>query len=281
MSFLTRPAGLYPNVPNEEYHRGLQTDPRPLSSTLAKNLLRKLPADAKWELENGEYKDSYDFGTAVHELILEGELKTVIEIHHDSYRSTAAKEERDDARFNGLTPMLSHRLDEARAMADAVRSDPEVMKLLGTGGDAEISALCEIEGVPVQTRYDYLRLPGDGYRGYMLDLKTSAESAAPRDFMRNGAVYGYHIQAALYRMALAELGFPDLPFFWLVVSTKKPYAHSIIQASEADLKTGEDMAYTALDKWADIIKNGWPTNTPIIQSSFPTWTKYEIEDIDA
>lgn len=281
MTLLTRPAGLYPGIPNKEYHEGLQTDPRPLSSTLAKNLLRSLPSDARYELEHGEWKDSYDFGAAVHELILEGELKTVVELKYDSYRTNAAKDQRDEARRAGGIPMLSHRLDEARAMADAVRSDPEVMKLLSTGGYAEISALCEIEGVPVQTRYDYLRLPDDTHRGYILDLKTTGESAAPRDFQRNGAVYGYHIQAALYRMALAELGYPDLPFFWLVVSTKKPYAHSIIQASEMDLKTGEALARLALEIWGDIIRDGWPKSTPIIQSSFPMWTHYEIEDLDS
>ena len=46
--------GLHEDIPADVYHAGL-ANPRPLSSTLAKNLLRKLPEEARWELEQGEH----------------------------------------------------------------------------------------------------------------------------------------------------------------------------------------------------------------------------------
>ena len=272
---MSRKPGFYPDVPAEEYHEGLQQDPRPLSSTLAKDLLRKLPAEAKWTLEHGEHKVAYDEGRAIHELILEGDLKTIVELPFDSWRTKASQEAKGSAYLDGLTPMLPRDLDPIRHLAATVRANPDVNALVTSGGQAELSALATIDGVPVQARYDYLRLPDDTHRGFILDLKTVARSASPRDFMRNAASYGYHIQAAFYQMVLEALGHPDVPFFWLVVSKQEPHAHSIIQASSEDLQVGRDLAYRALEIWESILKDGWPTNTPITQSALPAWILYE------
>ena len=273
-----RGPGLYPGIPAKVYHAGLST-PRPLSSTLAKNLLRKLPEEALWELEHGERKDSYDFGTAAHELILQGELQTAVELPFDSFRTKAAQEARDEARLGGLTPFTEGKLDDVRRMADVVRAKPENASLLGTGGQAEVSALVECDGIMLQTRYDYLRLPDEKHSGYILDLKTVAGSAAPRDFLRNAAGYGYHIQAAMYVKVLELLGYGTLPFIWLVASKQEPYASSLIQAQPDDLQIGGGLLEIAERKWAHIIENGWPTTTGITQAGMPGWIEYEAEEL--
>ena len=269
--------GIYPDIPAKVYHAGLTT-PRPLSSTLAKNLLRKLPEEALWELEHGEHKDAYDFGTAAHELILQGELQTAVELPFDSFRSKAAQEARDEARVEGLTPFTEGKLDDVRRMADVVRAKPENASLLGTGGQAEVSALVECDGIMLQTRYDYLRLPDETHEGFILDLKTVADSAHPRDFMRNGAVYGYHIQAAMYQLVLQLLGYPKLPFIWLVVSKQEPYASSLIQASQVDLEVGQLMLTQAIIRWK-AVQAGKQHGAGITQSFFPAWIQYEAEEL--
>ena len=271
--------GLHPDIPNDVYHAGL-ANPRPLSSTLAKNLLRKLPEEARFELEHGEHKESYDLGTAEHELILQGGFQTVAELDFDSYRSKDAQTARDNARAEGKTPLLGKKLDSVKAMADAVRSKPDNAALLDSGGMAEVSALVEYAGVPLQTRYDYLQLPRDGKGGFILDLKTVAGSADQREFLRNAASYGYHIQAAMYQKVLELLGYGRLPFIWLVVSKKEPYASNLIQAQPDDLEIGAGMFEIAVKKWGQIIKNGWPQTTGIRQAGMPKWIEYEAGEIE-
>ena len=273
-----RGPGLYPWIPNAEYHRGL-VDPRPLSSTLAKNLVRMLPEEARWHQEHGEYKQSFSEGTAAHELILQDGFQTVVEMPYDSWRSKEAREARDAAQAEGLTPMLTAQLHNVKAMAEAVRSKPDNAQLLGTGGEAEVSALVEHDGIMLQTRYDYLRLPNEKHSGYILDLKTVAGSAAPRDFLRNAAGYGYHIQAAMYVKVLELLGYGKLPFIWLVASKQEPYASSLIQVQPDDLQIGGGLLEIAERKWAQIIENGWPTTTGITQAGMPGWIEYEAEEL--
>ena len=271
--------GLHEDIPADVYHAGL-ANPRPLSSTLAKNLLRKLPEEARFELEQGEHKESYDLGTAAHELILQGGFQAVAELPFDSFRSKDAQAARDEARNDGLTPLLSKQLEAVKAMADAVRSKTDNKALLESGGMAEVSALVEYEGIPLQTRYDYLQLPRDGKGGFVLDLKTVAGSADQREFLRNAATYGYHIQASMYQKVLELLGYGRLPFIWLVVSKKEPYASNLIQAQADDLEIGAGMFEIAVKKWANIIENGWPTTTGIRQAGMPKWIEYEAEELD-
>ena len=271
--------GLHPGIPAHVYHAGLTRDPRPLSSTLAKNLLRTLPAEARWHLENHEDKPAYATGTAIHELLLQGELQTIVEFPYDSWRTKEAREARDGALIEGATPMLTKDLDQAREIVAAARGNTDVTRLLDASGHAEISALATIEGVPVQARYDYLAEPAtETGAGYIVDVKTVAGSAHPDQFNRAAATYGYHIQAALYRRVLEELGHGELPFYWIVISKQEPYAASVIKASEIDLMTGSELVDRALNIWRDVIKHGWPATTGITESSLPAWAHYEVED---
>lgn len=275
---MTRTPGLYPGIPHAEYHAGLTPHPRPLSSTLAKNLLRTLPEEARWNLEHHEDKPAYATGTAIHELLLQGELQTIVEFPYDSWRTTEAREARDGALIEGATPMLTKDLDQAREIVEAARENPAARSLLDADGDTEVSALCEIRGVPVQARYDKLVMPANGDRGLIVDVKTVAGSAHPDQFNRAAANYGYHIQAALYRRVLEKLGHGELPFYWIVISKQEPYAASVIKASEIDLMTGSELVDRAIGIWRNILEHGWPATTGITESSLPAWAHYEVED---
>ena len=269
--------GIYPDIPAKVYHAGLST-PRPLSSTLAKNLLTMLPEEALWELEHGEHKDSYDFGTAAHELILQGELKTAIELPFESFRTREAKEAKAEAESQDLTAFATGKLDEVRGMADVVLAKGENAGLLGSGGQAEVSALVECDGIMLQTRYDYLRLPDETHEGFILDLKTTTGSASPSAFNKVAGKYRYHVQAAMYQWVLQLLGYPKLPFIWLVVSKNKPYASSLIQASQTDLETGQLCLNDAINKWK-AVQSGKTASSGITQSSLPAWIQYEAEEL--
>ena len=83
----------------------------------------------------------------------------------------------------------------------------------------------------------------------------------------------------MYVKALELLGYGRLPFIWLVISKREPYASNLIQAQPDDLEIGAGMFEIAVKKWANIIENGWPTTTGIRQAGMPKWIEYEAEEL--
>lgn len=274
---MTEQPGLIFDLPADEYHAGLRHDPKPLSSTFAKELISKSPYEAKF----AERKDSPAFaiGRAIHELVLEGEYKTIFPCDVSDWRTKAAKELKAQAEADGLTPMKLSELEHVEAIAKAVREHPIARDLLSEGA-AEVSALVEDDGLFEQARFDWLRV--DGARPLIVDLKTVAGTANPRDFNKTIANYGYHLQAAMYADVLQRALKLDIEpgYAWIVVSKEKPYAVSVVKASKATMQTGYLLYAKAREIYRESVETGiWRGYDEVTESELPNWAEYQAEEI--
>lgn len=259
--------GIYDGVSNSEYHIDAA-----LGSSSLKTLATRTPAHWKFESEHPVHKEAYDVGTAVHELVLEGEFKTVVELEYDSYRTKAAQGDRDKAYTDGLTPMLSRDLVEVHAIAESVMRNPLAANAF-TGHIAEQSFFWEEEGQMYKVRPDARK------QGLIVDLKT-CQSASPNDFPRTGYDFGYFISAAMYVDGVKELTGEDHAFAFVNVEKSAPYLTSVTEFDAEALAYGRQMIARAkrifreckaADKWP-----GYPAFTTV---SLPKWATYQLEDM--
>ena len=272
-------AGLHEDISNAHYHRGLLSDPKPLSSSMAKTLVTKSPAEFKWESEHRVEKDVFDAGTAVHELVLEGEFKSVVVLDFDDYKTKAAQTAKKETYAAGLTPMLERDLVDVRAMAKAVKASKLASSVFAQGRP-EVSALVQDpeSGIWLQARFDWLSL---GKRPRIADLKTSAKGANPRSFRREIADRHYHLSMAFYRRVLMLLGYDDPQLMFVVVGKTAPHLTSVFDISVSDRIVGDLLVSKAIATYAACLAtDSWPGfDTEIHATSLPAWAGYEAEEI--
>lgn len=283
MTTTTLEPGLHLDIPNAAYHRGLTSDPRPLSSSMAKTLVTKSPAEFRWEQANRVDRTAFDEGQAVHELVLEGGFKTIDVLPFDSWRTKESQAAKAESYAAKRHPMLEKDLAPIFAMAGAVTSSPLAAAAF-TNGKPEVSALVmdPTYGIPLQARFDWLRLPEWGAdRVAIPDLKTSIKGANPRSFNREMADRHYHLSAAFYRRVLMLLGYdaPDLEF--VVVGKSAPHLVSVNKVSESDRIIGDFLVEKAIATYATCLeRDEWPGfDDRIHHTSMPQWATHEAEDI--
>lgn len=272
--------GLHYGIPNVAYQAGL-TDPHPLQSTSAKNLITGSPAEFIYHRDNRVERSHFDAGQAVHELVLEGQFTSVEVLEFDNWRTKASQEAKLAAYAAGRTPMLERDLENVYAMAASVKASPLAQSVLANG-KPEVSALAvDTEtGLTLQARFDWLR-DLDRPRPMIVDLKTTAKGANPRSFNREAAEYRYHFSASFYSRVLKALGYPEPAFIWLVVGKDAPHSVSVIEYSEVDRTAGDVLVDHALRLYAECMESGiWPGyDTQIHQSSLPAWAHDEADDL--
>ena len=258
--------GVYP-VPEEAYHR----DRGSLSVSGAKLLLPpSCPAKFKHRMDNPPApKRHFDFGHLVHLLVL-GDGVDTVEIDADSYRTKAAREQRDAAHAAGKIPVLvgdgandsfGAELAHAQAMADKVMADPEAGPLFERGHAERSLYWTEPEsGVRLRGRTDWLTMVGD--RLTCVDLKTST-TANPAELERKFWQHCYHMQFAWYRRLLIELGMSDDPdFVFVVVEKDAPYAVTVVEYDAEALAEGQRLNRQAIDLYARCREaDDWPEYT--------------------
>lgn len=282
MTTITEP-GLYLDVPNEEYHRGLLANPKPLSSSMAKSLVVKCPAEFRWEQENPYQSTAFDEGQAVHELVLEDGFKTIDVHHYDAWRTKEAKAARAASYDARRHPLLAHEVEPLVTMATAVKRSPLAAAEL-SHGRPEVSLLVHDpeHDVPLQARVDWLRLPEWGAdRPAIVDLKTTVLGANPRSFNREIAERRYHLSMAFYRRVLMLLGY-DAPLLrFVAVSKRQPHMVSVHEVSESDRIVGDLLVNKAIATYAACLASGeWPGyDTQIHPTDMPAWATYEAESI--
>lgn len=281
MSAVVDGPGLYPDISNEDYHRGLLADPKPLSASMAKALVTKSPAEFRYEQANRVEKDAFDEGQAVHELVLEGGFRTIDVFEFDSWRTKEAQAAKAESYLAHRRPMLRKDIGNIEAMANAVRSS-ELASSVFTQGRAEVSALTAdpSTGTTLQARFDWLRLPETG-RPIIGELKTTAKGANPRAFNREIADRHYHLAAAFYSRVLRLLGYADPAFVFVAVSKTAPHLVSVMEMSVKDRQIGDLLVDKAIATYtACLATDTWPGyDTQIHHSDLPIWATYEAEDI--
>ncbi|MBW3068947.1 hypothetical protein GZ998_05395 [Actinomyces sp. 594] len=262
-----RAPGIYLGVSERDYHSDAST----LSSTGAKRLL-DCPARFRWEQDHPKpYTPAFELGHAVHATVL-GVGAELVVVDADSWRTRAAREARDEALAEGLTPLLRSEHEQVLAMRRALAEHPVAGPLFErTDRVCESSVYWEDgpTGVPCRARPDWLSED----HGLIVDLKTTSRSAAPGEFGRLAAQFGYHLQAEWYVEAVQAVTGVEPAFVHVVQETTPPYLVSVVQLDAEALRVGAEQAEMARRTWAECQATGrWPGYAPRIHSAYlPGW----------
>lgn len=251
---ITEP-GVY-DIPDYLYHQD-PVEGGSLSSTGARRLLPpSCPAKFKWLIDHPEHKDIFDFGKAAHHAVL-GVGPEIVVLDHDSWRTNAAKSDRDAARAAGLVPLLAEDADVVSEMAAAIRRHPKAGRLFQPGrGAAEQTLVWRSGEIMRRARLDWLQGP------LIVDYKTTdrADDAA---CIRSMFTFGYHQQGDFYVDGATELGLiPDggRARFLLVFQEKTaPYLVNVIEPDREALLWGGVLNDKANHVYRRCVESGeWP-----------------------
>ena len=272
--------GLYPDIPEDEYHR----DPvagGSLSVTSSRLLLPpSVPAKFKWAREHPHVSTkAMDLGTVVHALGL-GTGPEIIELDYEDWRTKAAKEQRDAYADEGCLVMLRKDYLEAKAIADALLAHPTAGALLD-GIDPEVSmfAVDPEFGIWLRGRADAMTMAYS--MPTVVDVKTTKD-ASPAGFAKSVADFGYHRQDPWYRQLWAAiLGCdPDeIDFVFAVVETEPPYLVATYRVDAAALDIGREQNRIAREVYADCTESGiWPGYSEEIEDlELPYYKRRQME----
>lgn len=270
--------GLYPNVPEAEYH----ADPVVGGSLSVSGAKLLLQAPAKYDYARHHPHKStkaMDLGTTVHGLVL-GTGAEIAVLDFPDWRTNEAKKARLAAVELDCVPMLAKDYDEAKAIADAVLSHPTAGGLF-TEGDAEVSMFWRNEefGIWLRGRADYMTYFGE--TPTIVDFKTTADGS-PEEFARSVYKYGYHRQDPHYREGWAVLlgcDPDDIDFVFVAVETEAPYCLAQYRVIPADVDRGREQNRIARERYRDCMKSGrWPGYSEEIEDlELPAYGRQRID----
>ncbi|GAB3223516.1 hypothetical protein GCM10027586_12890 [Kineococcus gypseus] len=276
--------GVYPDMPESVYHAD-PVEGGSLSSTGARKLLQ-CPARFRHEQLHGQpHRAVFDRGHAAHRLVL-GVGAELVPLPFDDWRTSAAREARDNAHADGLVPLLAAEHEQVQAMAEAIRRHPIAGPLFTPGsGLPELSLLWQDRvGVAKRARLDWLRPPPPaGGRAIIADYKTTPD--ASKDAIRRTiARYGYHQQGAWYCDAVQALNLDRDPAFLLVFQeVTAPYVVTVAQLAPTTQLIGAELNAKATALYLECTRTGhWPGYSEDIELvSLPDWEirKHEEENL--
>ncbi len=295
---VVREPGLY-RMTAGQYHADPCPEPS-LSSSCIRTLLERTPLHA-WTAHpklgaqpvEGEPADDEEstpamvLGTVVHSLLL-GAGKRWCVLDHDSFRTKAAKLDRDCALSRGDVPILRHRFERASAIAKGGR---HAIAQLDGGAHALANNLPEVvaiwkeeidlgagEVITVWCRSMMDLCPTAPDRGWWTvgDLKTTAEILRPDALARKMIGDGYDIQAAWYRRgfeALHPFAQGRTAFRFYFVETAPPFLAVAAGCSGMMESSGEQKVMAGLGIWARCLADahfpGYPTE--VLRLEPPTY----------
>lgn len=219
----------------------------------------------------------FDIGTAAHGLILEGEAKICV-IEADDWRGKVAKEERDTARENGLTPLLRKHYEAVKKMVSVARSfmlECEIAPLIADG-EPELTMIWQEGEFWFRARPDLWSRD----RQIMVNYKTS-ESAEPSAFIRRMPSLGYDLSAAFYERGARALGHQSEEFF-IVQETTPPYSCSLVGLDPAYKEIAAKKLDYAMELWKNALSadrwNAYPLRT--VYATPTPWQLADAEELD-
>ena len=242
------------------------------SSSVAKELIARSPLHAKSAVGKKPTK-AMDRGSIIHRLVLGKGAEYVI-VNYGDWRSKAAQTERDNARAQGLVPVLGCDFEDYAMASERIR-----VQLADRGivldGESEL-AIEWIEETPhgpvtCKGMLDHC-WPEDGL---ILDLKIT-ENAAPSACERTAENLGYAVQWAAYSRALAALD-PGLAgrvgFAFAFCEPDDPWAINVTEPDGVFQQLGTQRWLRAVSTWAECQKaNYWPGYGQAVNPlTAPTW----------
>jgi hypothetical protein len=241
-----------------------------------------------------DHSDASDIGTIAHDLLLGGEGRICV-IEPADYRSKPTKDNpdgaipvgwtngairaaRDEARANGLTPILAGAMAGARTMAKVARDFIDHSEVAGVfdAGEGEVSMLYERDGVWFRARTDWM----NHERKIKLHYKTTTATANPESFSRLAVGAGYDVSLAFYRMVFEGLTQQkDWQHVILAQEQSAPYACSLLSLDPAAWAIAVDKVNRAVRAWSYCVTEGqWPAFSGRIHYVTPTpWALAEAE----
>lgn len=261
-------AQLLKGVTHAQYHQDdLPGSPR-FSRSIAVQLLQQSPLHA-WSShpklggqpieepeEDAQVQARMDTGSLLHMLLLGAGVEVAV-VDADSWRTNAAKNAREEARANGLLPVLAGKYYAAQVTAKAIRESLRRYGVHLEAYEAEATALWESGGVASRARMDLLNLG----LGEVADLKV-VDRINLRAFEASVERYGLDIQAASYTEAV-ETCHPAIAgrvsFEFLLVERLPPHDVAIVTLSPALVDLGGQKWRRARSTWARCLESGvWP-----------------------
>lgn len=253
--------GCHLNVPESEYHADCCPEPS-LSRSIIKLLIDTTPAHAKMAHPrlNPDYKEEekviFDIGSAAHALLLQG-LDMAVVVDAEDWRTKAAREARDEARAQGLYPLLKDKYADVKAMVEAAENalylneDYPGIKILD--GDSEVTYVWKEGETWLRCRTDFRYT-----KRYNLvwDYKTTSTSADPNEYSRLIVNNGLDIQDAFYRRGVKAIEGVEPTFILLVQETFAPYLCSFIALPPQFKAMGEEKVERGIDLWRRCMKTG-------------------------
>jgi PDDEXK-like uncharacterized protein DUF3799 len=259
-----------------QYHADELGDQPTLSKSVMSILLEKSPAHARWNhprlnpaFERKE-DDKFALGTVAHQVFLEG-LSAVAVIPYDDWRKQDAKDLRDEAKANGLIPLLAKDFERVEAMIVAVRSWLTLNHpTMFVAGKPEQTVTWTDRGVACRARLDWLL----DDQSEIHDLKSTSRSANPESWCRSTLFsIGADVQAAFYGRGIEAITGTRPDFKFAVCELEPPHAVSVI-AMGPDVLTlaGKKIDY-ALELWRRCLeRDEWPAYTSqVAYADLPPW----------
>jgi hypothetical protein len=241
-------------------------DPCPvasLSRSVIKDLVSKTPRHAYWnhpklnkEYQSEESEKKFDIGTAAHSVFLQGDNIAVC-LNFDDWRKKEAKEARDDARSNGLIPLLTEQYDNVLEMVEVGRKALKNSELSIDikDGDSEVTYIWKEGETFCRIRVDWIDKDGD----IIIDYKTSSVPANPESYSRIVVNNGLDIQDSFYRRGIRKLENTEPAFVFMVQEVEPPYLCSFIELDMQFQDMGEQKVKRGLHLWKECMKSGkWP-----------------------
>lgn len=263
-----RQPGLY-RLTAAQYH----ADPAPtpsLSSSTIKTMLERTPRHA-WcdhpklgNMHEQKDNDAFTLGTAAHKLILGAGAEFCV-IDANDWRTKDAQAQRDQARAEGKTPILTAQFHKARAIAAWSRGELNQLPLVAdafTSSVPELACFWQEGDIWCRSLMDLAPTAEDAQGWWTIyDLKTTSGALDANTLARNMISYGYDVQAAHYTRGLQALLGDDarVRFRFLFVESDSPYSATVAQASGQMAATGEQKALAAYSIWSRGLRdNDWP-----------------------
>ena len=276
-TIITEP-GVYPDLRFEDYVR----DPVPggsLSNSEAKHLMppKGCPARFRWEKDHKRPpKREFEIGTAAHALVL-GAGPMLAEIDAENWRTDRAKQDAEDARADGMVPLLPHEYQMVQDMAKALRGHRAAAALFSPDRGEVEQSLFWVDGptgVMRRARLDHLPYPTGG-RAILADYKTCI-SADEQSCAKTMWDYGYHRQAAAYLDGARALRRADDEAMYVIVYQEKtaPYLVHVFEVDAMALQIARDQNRAALELYARCAaEDRWPGWEDVDLLGVPGWVE--------
>lgn len=244
-----------------------------------------------------ETSDEFDFGTAAHDLLLEGGTARICVIDPENYRSkpnkanpegaipkgwtnNAIKAARDEARNNGLVPVLPWDNAKLRTMIDVAQAYLATTELAGLLLDGKPEQKLHWQEGPTHCRARLDWITAD--KTLVMDYK-SCRSAKPESFTGMAVAYGYTMQEAFYRRGVKAVHGKEPRFVFLLQEKEPPYACSLVAFDPAMQEIGDRQAEYAITLWQHAMAtgkwHGYPTRVAHLEP--PAWLMARAEELNA